>query len=611
MEQQGQSRGVVIKTSVGRHLAFAPVAFAVTEGPAHTLLYANAIFRRLQTSGEISIGPRPPNAKPSGSDLTPVLDRVFRNAKTERDTLLDPLDQEPPSWSCTVWPVPGSRDMPQKLVIEVRDVEVIEGTKVRQRAIAERLLLGALRDQDAARDAVSASDRAQFLAKASRDLSMSLDEDATRDTVRRFTLPRPGTWCIVDVVESNGAIHRLAVVHPNPAKQALARMLEELWPASKSGVLDAASVLRAERPTVVTHESGAALMLAAHGQENLRILREIGFGSLLVVPLIVRARVQGAITFVSREGDAPFTPDETALAVDLAARCALALDNARLYREADALRLVAETANQAKTQFLGSMSHELRTPLNAIGGFAELMDMGIQGPVTDEQHIVLTRIKANQEHLVTMITEILSFVRIESGRMEYQNSAVPMAPELLEVAEMLAGVAKEKGLKLESLGGDASVVAWADPIRVKQILVNLVMNAVKYTPENGGTITLTCAIANDSVVARVSDTGPGIDSAKLDSIFEPFVQLSANLADRQGGVGLGLAISRDLARAMGGDLIVESKVGVGSTFTLTLPLAESDATKTLDATEIPQIQLPPTKMPQIQLPPTKNSVQVE
>jgi signal transduction histidine kinase len=578
MKQSNDRRDLIIKASIGKHLAFAPVAFAVTEGPAHTLLYANKMFQRLQSGGEIIIGPRAATVAPSSADLTPLLDRVFRSAETERDAILTSHGEPSLSWSCTVWPVPGSTDTAQKLVIEVRDVEVIEGTKVRQRAIAERLLLGALREQDVARDAVGASDRAQYLAKASRDLSMSLDEDATRDTVRRLALPRPGTWCIVDVVESNGAIHRLAVVHPDPAKQDLAEKLQEQWPGKKSDTMSAASVVHARRPTVVTHESGAALMLAAHGEENLRILREIGFGSLLAVPLIVRARVQGAITFISREGDPPFTSEEIALAVDVAARCAMALDNARLYREADALRLAAELANTSKSEFLGSMSHELRTPLNAIGGFAELIDMGIQGPVTDEQHVALARIKVNQQHLLMLITEILNFVRVESGRMEYHNAEVSLKQALADVAEMLSGAITEKALTVVNEGCDSAAIAWADPDRVRQILVNLVMNSVKYTPQNGGSITLTCAVAGDTVLARVADTGPGIPSEKLESIFEPFVQLTSGLADRRGGVGLGLAISRDLAQAMSGDLIAESTVGVGSRFTLTLPLARPAST---------------------------------
>ena len=579
---------LIVRASVGRHLAFAPVAFAVTEGPGHTLVYANTLFSRLQSLGDISIG-RPAAGKPrSTADLTPVLDRVLRSATTVRDAILGPVHDGARSWSCTVWPVPGSPDIPERLVIEVRDVELIEGAKVRQRAIAERLLLSALREQDVARDAVGATGRADYLARASRDLAMSLDESDTRDAVRRLTLPRPGTWCIVDVVESNGAMHRLAAVHPDPAKQSLARLLEEQWPSENSAAIGTASVVRSASPTVVTNESGAALTLAAHGPEHLRILREIGFGAILVVPLIVRARLQGAISFVSPEGDPPFTPEETVLAVDLAARCALALDNARLYREADALRLVAEQANQSKSDFLGSISHELRTPLNAIGGFTELLDMGIHGPVTDQQQVSLARIKANQQHLLALITEILDFVRVESGRMEYRNAEVPMTTALSDVAGMLSEVINTKGLTLEAPRGDANAVVWADPDRVRQILLNLVMNAVKYTPTGSGRIALTCAVIGDMVVAHVADTGPGIPAEKLESIFEPFVQLTAGLADRHEGVGLGLAISRDLARAMNGDLTVESTVGIGSRFTLTLPLARSGAIRTRAPVAAPQ-----------------------
>jgi signal transduction histidine kinase len=248
-----------------------------------------------------------------------------------------------------------------------------------------------------------------------------------------------------------------------------------------------------------------------------------------------------------------------------------------LYREADALRLAAELANQSKSQFLGSMSHELRTPLNAIGGFAELIELGIQGPVTKKQHQSLARIKANQVHLLTLITEILNFVRIESGRMEYRIAEMSLARALSDAAEMLSGAVAEKGLTVEWSSTASDAVAWADPDRVRQILVNLVMNAVKYIPNNGGGITLSCAVAGDTVVAEVVDTGPGIPKDKMDSIFEPFVQLTAGLTERRGGVGLGLAISRDLARAMHGDLTVSSTVGVGSRFTLTLPRARSDS----------------------------------
>ena len=566
------TQDLFVGAELGRHLALAPVAFAVTEGRNHTLVYANSRFRQLKAAQEVHIGGRAAHdMRTRAGDLKPLLDEAFRSDRTVRDALLEPPAASPARWSCTIWPVSDSTAASKRLVVEVRDVGLVEGAKRRQRAIVEHLVLGALREQDVAEHAVVTSERAQYLAATSRELSLSLDEATTLDTLRHLTLPRPGTWCIVDVIESNGALHRLAVIHPDPTKQALARQFERQWPSSAHSTA-AEEVLSMKRPTVLSSDSGDALVRAAHDEQHLRILQEIGFGWLLIVPLTVRARVNGAITFVSREGDPPFTADEISLAEDLAARCAMALDNARLYHEADALRIAAELANQSKSQFLQTVSHELRTPLNAIAGFTDLLESGVEGPVSEKQRHALARISANERHLLTLIEEILNFVRIESGRMEYRIGNVSLAEAVADVIAMLGGMAKAKGIMLTSASCDPDVAACADPERVRQILINLVMNAVKYTP-TGGTVTLSCASRGDVVIAQVTDTGPGIPADRLDSIFDPFVQLSAGLSDRRGGVGLGLSISRDLARAMKGDLELQSEVGVGSSFTLTVPRA--------------------------------------
>ena len=471
--------------------------------------------------------------------------------------------------------------------MEIRDAGYIEGALTRQRMIAERLLLAALREQDAARDAAAAGDRARFLSRASHELSLSLDQDATREIVRRRTLPRDGVWCIVDVIESNGALHRLAVVHPDPTKEELARQLSHDWVPQPGDPIGASTMVDAwgREPTVIEHDSGDALIAAAHGPETLAILKKLGFGALLIVPLVVRATTIGALTFVTPAGDVPFSREEITLASELADRCAMALDNARLYHEADALRDSAEAANRAKSDFLGSMSHELRTPLNAIGGYTDLIDMGLRGPVTAAQRTDLSRIRRNQQHLLKLISDILNFVRTESGRMEYDFTDVPVETTVNQVVEML-GVAMEQGnIALERLPGDASATVWADDNRVRQILLNLLMNAIKYTPATGGIITLSTTMTRYDVLVQVSDNGPGIPPEKLEAIFEPFVQLATGLADRQGGVGLGLAISRDLARAMSGDLTVDSTVGMGSRFTLSLPRVQranqSDPTSTI------------------------------
>src|SRR5688572_7296759 len=169
MDLSSDPGDLVIEASIGKHLAFAPVAFAVTAGPAHDVVYANAVFSGLQAAGRIRIGRPTATGPPSGTDLTPALDRVFQSGEIVRDAILPPPGDRAQGsrWSCTVWPVPGASEIPEKLVMEVRDVAAIEGAKSRQRAVAERLLLGALREQDEARRAVRASDRADYLARTS------------------------------------------------------------------------------------------------------------------------------------------------------------------------------------------------------------------------------------------------------------------------------------------------------------------------------------------------------------------------------------------------------------------------------------------------------------
>jgi signal transduction histidine kinase len=232
----------------------------------------------------------------------------------------------------------------------------------------------------------------------------------------------------------------------------------------------------------------------------------------------------------------------------------------------------AETANRAKTAFLRAMSHELRTPLNAIAGYIDLLDMGLRGPVTETQHADLARVRTNQQHLSALIDEILNFARVGSGSVSYAVSDVNCRDALRHAIELIEPLIAQQELVFDGVAGDASIVARADPEKVTQILVNLLSNAIKFTPA-GGHISAECAAVDDTVMLSLSDTGLGIATDKLETIFEPFVQLKEGLADREGGIGLGLSISRDLARAMKGDLTVESTEGKGARFTLSLPRA--------------------------------------
>jgi PAS domain S-box-containing protein len=242
-------------------------------------------------------------------------------------------------------------------------------------------------------------------------------------------------------------------------------------------------------------------------------------------------------------------------------------------RVADARRVAAaEAASRAKSEFLTAMSHELRTPLNAIGGYAELMQAGIYGPVADEQQEALQRIRRSQQHLLTIINDLLNYSRIEAGHLTYDIEPVSVPSVLDAVSAMIEPQAVARGLSYERGPCAEHAVVRADRARVEQVLINLLSNAVKFTPE-GGQVTVWCAVLGSEVAVRVRDTGPGVPREQTQAIFEPFVQLGRTLNSPREGTGLGLAISRDLARAMGGELSVHSEPGAGATFTLTLPAA--------------------------------------
>ena len=559
---------------LARYLGRSPVAFAVTSGKAHEIRHANDAFVRLLAAGHFVMKHDEPRAEATRAALGPLLDRVYASGVAIYDELLPHADDATERWCCTIWPVTPTASEGRGLMMEVRDAAGAEGARGRQRALTSRLLLGALRNEDAARNAVESTRLARFVASATRSLAMSLDEEATRAIMQRTTLPRDGTWCIVDIIEPSGAIHRLAVIHPDPAKQELARTLASIWHPGADDDFGVPRIMRAKgQPVVVTEDTAAALLEAANGPHNLAIIRELGFGSLLVTPLIARARVLGAITFVSPPGDTLFTEEEIAVASDLADRCAMALENARLYRETDALRVAADIANGAKSAFLGNMSHELRTPLNAIGGYADILDLGLHGPVTPEQQADLARIKLNQQHLLRLIAEILNFVSAQGRYADFPLTPVRIRTSIDDVAELLTGSLRDRGLELDRWSCDPDAMVIGDRDRIRQILINLVANAVKYTQAGGGRITISCKVMRDVVQISVADCGPGIPPEKMEEIFEPFTQLMSGLTDRQGGVGLGLAISRELARAMRGDLTVESILGEGSRFMLSLPRA--------------------------------------
>ena len=253
---------------------------------------------------------------------------------------------------------------------------------------------------------------------------------------------------------------------------------------------------------------------------------------------------------------------------------------------AEHARQAAEHANRAKMDFLAVMSHELRTPLNAIDGYAELMEMGIRGPVTAQQLDDLARIRRSERHLLSLVNDVLNFARLDAGRVEWRVEKVLLDEVLADAESVLLPGMTRLGIVYESAAA-APVLVMADREKLRQLLVNLLGNAHKFSDE-GGAIRVEYVVEEDLVKVFVIDAGRGIPPDKLETIFEPFVQLDRHrMLESQQGVGLGLAISRELARGMGGELTASSAVGVGSTFVLSLPYAGSSRGSSLPDPEVP------------------------
>ena len=414
-----------------------------------------------------------------------------------------------------------------------------------------------------------AEEAASYLNKATELLASSTDYEATLGEVAKLIVPHFADWCGISMVDQSGTAQQLAVAHADPGKIAWARELNERYPPDLNAPTGVPQVIRTGKPELYPEIPEELLVAGARDDEHLRIIRELGFKSAIIVPLTTAQRVLGAITVVSAEGSRRYTVDDMNFLTELARRAALAVENSLLHKAEHDARRAAEAANQAKTQFLAVMSHELRTPLNAIGGYAELLLMGIRGDLSDDQRADLERIQRSQRNLLSLINDILNYAKLEAGHVEFDMKAVPLHPLLMDLESLITPQLRARELTYDYTGCDPAFTVWADAEKVRQILLNLLSNAIKFT-EPGGTIAISCVDRDDTVSVVVRDTGLGIPSDRLASVFEPFVQLERRLTSNHEGTGLGLAISRDLARGLGGELSARSTLGEGSEFDLSL-----------------------------------------
>jgi len=402
---------------------------------------------------------------------------------------------------------------------------------------------------------------AKLLSDASRVLASTLDFEKILDAVARLAVGDLSDWCAVDLVDSEGGIRQVVVAHVDEDRIRWAKDLNKRYPPDYSAPTGVGHVIKTGKPEIYPDITEEMLEAGSVDGEHLAIMRELRFRSALVVPMIARGRSLGALTLVSTDNGRRYGDSDLVLAVELATRAAIAIDNAQLYRSALA-------ASEAKSAFLATMSHELRTPLNAIVGYESLLREGIDGPLNKSQVAHLTRIRASADHLLGLIDEVLTFSRVEAGKEIVRRDQVTLRLIIDETLTMIAPVAEAKGLTVRADGDDAQLRT--DAGKVRQILLNLLSNAVKFTDH--GEIVIRSRAGEEEVAVSIVDHGIGIAAENLERIFDPFWQVEQRSTRRVGGTGLGLSVSRSLARLVGGEISVESELGKGSTFTLTLPV---------------------------------------
>ena len=416
----------------------------------------------------------------------------------------------------------------------------------------------------------SAEEHTFFLGQLAAILGSPLDYEHMLHRMARLAVPILGDLCAVDLLEPDGVIRRAACAHVDATKERLAYEARACHGFAATAPQSVPAVVRSRRSALVSPATTADLEQAAQNADQLELFRQLGVTSWMVVPMIARDRVLGAVTFAVTESERRYDRSHLRFAEAVVGQAAAAGDNARLYREAEAGRAAAEAANRAKDLFLSTLSHELRAPLNAIVGWATILE---RGDVPAEQsRRALQVILRNVNAQVRLIDELLDVSRIGTGQIRLDVKPVDLRTVIEESMDSIRPAADAKGIELHAVLASPGGPVSGDPDRLRQVVWNLLSNAVKFTPK-AGRVQVQLQLADSHVEIVVSDTGIGIAPEFIPYVFDRFRPGESSSTRPRGGLGLGLALVQSLVELHGGTVAVESPGEArGTTFVVRLPL---------------------------------------
>lgn len=443
---------------------------------------------------------------------------------------------------------------PLRLVGSCQDVTERHEAEERERAL--------LVEQAAREAAEAAAERSRFLAEASVLLASSLDVEETLRSLARLAVPRFADWCAVDLATEGSRLRRVVVAHPDPETERLAREAYDRYPPDPARPDPIAELVRGGRPRLVPEIGEGLLEATAQDAEHLALLRRLAPRSAIGVPLVARGRTLGAISFITAESGRRYGPHELDVAVSLAERAALAVDNARLLRE-------AQRAARAREEAVAVVSHDLRNPLGLVRLNLDLL----RDPTlsADERERGLARASRAVEGMRRLVADLLDVTRLEGGRVALHREDVDLGALFADACDLVAPAAAARGVCIER-EAPPGAAAPADRDRLLQVLGNLLDNAIRFSPE-GGRVRLCAEAREGAILFRVVDEGPGIPPELRERVFERFWQAGS---PRREGSGLGLAIARHLVALHGGTIWIARTRERGTTLCFTIPTADPE-----------------------------------